>query len=63
MVQSNIMGFSTSNNAMIQNSAEGLMRKNTIHIQSRNVGTERQKKKNCLITWFDGDMIGDVDSK
>ena len=27
------------------------------------MGVETQKKNNCLITWIDMDMIGDVDSK
>ena len=55
MVQSNIMDFSTRSNAMIQNNAEGLMRKNAIHIQRKNCGSRNmKKKKNCLIKRVDG---------
>ena len=27
------------------------------------MGVETQKRNNCLITWFDGDMMGDLDAK
>ena len=47
---------------MIKDNSEGLMRKNAIHCREKTVGVETQKK-NCLTTWFDEDMIGDVDSK
>ena len=29
----------------------------------RTVGVETQKKNKCLITWVDGDIIGDLDAK
>ena len=45
MVKSNIMDFSTSSNAKIQNNAEGVMRKKAGHIRGRTVGVETQKKK------------------
>ena len=63
MVQSNVMDFSTSSNAMIQDNSEGLIRKMLFTFRGKTVGAEMQKKNNCLITWVDGDMIGDVDSK
>ena len=59
----NIMDFSTSSNAVIQDNSEGLMRKKLSTYRERTVGAETQKEKNCLITWVEGDMIGDVDSK
>ena len=62
MVQSNIMDFSTSSNAMIQNNAEGLMKKLST-FRGRTVGVKTQKKNNYLNTWLDGDSIGDVDAK
>ena len=30
--------------------------------RERNEGVETQKENNCLITWVNGDLIGDVDS-
>ena len=55
MVQWNIMDFCTSSNAMIQNKAEGLMRKKAIHIQRKNI-----EEKELL---DHGDVIEDVDAK
>ena len=60
MVPSNIMDSSTSSNAMIQNNAEGLMRKKVSTFRGITVGVETQKKNNCLITCVDGDINGDV---
>ena len=48
---------------MIQNNAEGLMRKMLSTFRRRTVGVETQKKNNCMNTWVDRDIIGDVDSK
>ena len=63
VAQLNVMDFSTSSNAIIQDNSEGLMRKNTkFTSRERTAGVETEKKNNCLIPWFDGDMIGDVDS-
>ena len=36
MAQSNVMDFSTSSNAMIQDISEGPMRKKAIHIERKN---------------------------
>ena len=57
------MDFSTSINAMIQDSSEGFMRKKLSTFRGRSVGVETQRKNNCLNTWVDGDIIGDVDTK
>ena len=59
VVQSNIIDFSTSSNAMIQNNSEGFMRKSST-FRERTVGVETQKKNNCLNTWVDGDIIGEI---
>ena len=48
VVQSNVMDFSTSCNAMIQDNAEGLMRKNTIHIQRKNCESRNKEEKQLL---------------
>ena len=46
LAQSNIMDFSTSSNAIIQDNSEGLMRKNTaIHIQRKNFGSRNKEEK------------------
>ena len=63
MVQSNVMDFSARNNAVIQNNAEGPMRKKLSASIEGTVEVETQKENNCLITWVDGDMTGDVDSE
>ena len=63
LCESNITDFSASSNAMIQNNAEGLMRKMLSTFRGRTMGAETQKKNNCLNTWVDGDTIGDVDAK
>ena len=41
----NIMDFSTSSNAMIQNNVEGLMRKKDIHIQKKDYGGRIAEQK------------------
>ena len=56
MAQSNVIDFSTSSNAMIQDISEGFMRKNC---GSRNTGG----RKDCLILCVNWDMIGDGESK
>ena len=63
VAQWNVMDFSTSSNALIQKSVEGLVRKMLSTFRGRTVGAEIQKKNNCLITCIKRDMIGDVDSK
>ena len=63
MVQWNIMDFSTSSNAKIQNNTEELMRKKLSTVRGRTVGVETQKKNNYLNTWVDGDSIEDVEGK
>ena len=63
MAQSNIMDFSTSSNAMIQDNSEGLIKRMLSTSRERVMGVETLKKNKCLITWVDGDMIGDADFK
>ena len=63
MAQLNVMDFSTSSNAMIQDNSEGLVRKTISTSRESTVGVETQQRNNCFIIWVDGDMIGDVDSK
>ena len=45
VVQWNIMDFSTSSNAMTQDNAEGLWRKNAIHTQRKNCGSRKTLEK------------------
>ena len=42
------MDFSTSSNAMIQNNGKGHMRKNAIHIQTKNCGSKNTEAKQLL---------------
>ena len=59
VVQSNIMEFSTISNAVIQNNAEGLMRKKAIHIQRKNCGSRNTEEKQLLETHgFMGILLG-----
>ena len=48
MAQLNIMDFSTRGNAMIQDHPEGLMRKNTLHIQRKNCVSRDTEEKQLL---------------
>ena len=45
VTQSNIMDFSNNSIAMIPDNIEGLMRKNTIHIQRKNCGSRNAEEK------------------
>ena len=42
------MDFSISSNAMIQNNAEGLMRKKATHTQRKNCGSRNTEEKQLL---------------
>ena len=48
VAQLNVMDFSTGSNAMIQDNAEGLMRKNTIPIQRKNYGNRNTEEKHMI---------------
>ena len=60
MAQLNVMDFSPSSNAMTQDKSEGLTRKMLSTSRERSVEIVTQKKNNCLITWVNEDMIGNV---
>ena len=57
------MDFSSSSNTVIQKNTEGLMIKKAIHIRRKNCGSRNTEENNCLNTWVDGDITGDVDAK
>ena len=46
--QTNVMDIFTNSNAMIQNTAEGLMRKNVIHIHRKSDGSINAEEKQLL---------------
>ena len=64
MVNLNLMVFLTSScNAETQNNAEGLLKKRAAtHIQRKNC-ENRNRKKNYLNSWEDGDTTGDIETK
>ena len=44
----NLIDFSTSNNSLIQNNSEGLMRKKANHIHRKNCGSRNTEEKQLL---------------
>ena len=59
-----VMDSSAGNNALIQDNYMGPMRKEHYpHAEEEPQEWKHRRKKNCLNTWDDADMIWDADCK